>query len=223
MAKALTLQALRADAARFARPSTCKEEAILRAATAIFGEKGYEGARTADIAAAAGVTERTLFRYFSSKDVLYRRVMFPAILASAVPRVLTDAGKLFASESGSFREWHRQVLRQRLDAAKRAIPQFRLLVAGLMSDEALRDKIVVIWKAQVLVPLTSTLRRLQAKGEVRTDVSPERLARMIISVNLGFIFARALIAPDAAWDDEAEIDATVDGLLRGVGVAVSGK
>ena len=71
IAKRLSARTLRGESARYERPRTEKEEAILQAATAIFCAKGYRDARTADIAASAGVTERTLFRYFPTKDQLY--------------------------------------------------------------------------------------------------------------------------------------------------------
>ena len=97
----MSARSLRGESARYERPSTEKEAAILAAATSLFGAKGYRGARTADIAARAGVTERTLFRYFPSKDQLYRRVMFPAVLAATMPRELTETGKLFALDSNN--------------------------------------------------------------------------------------------------------------------------
>lgn len=78
-----TLRSLRGDAARYSRPGSSKEAAIVDAATRLFAENGYEATRTADIAAAAGVTERTLFCYFASKEKLYRRVMVPTLLAAA--------------------------------------------------------------------------------------------------------------------------------------------
>jgi TetR/AcrR family transcriptional regulator len=213
-----SLEALRGDAARYARPRTAKEAAIVDAATRLFGEKGYEATRTADVAAAAGVTERTLFRYFPSKEKLYRRVMFPALLVAAVPRALTDAGELFGTDADSLADWHRRVLRLRVVAARQAAPQFRLLISSLMTDEPLRRKVIEIWKDNVLVPLVATVRRFQSRGELRSDLSPEKLARAIISLNLGYIFAAALIAPEAGWDDDAEIAATVELLARGAGV-----
>jgi AcrR family transcriptional regulator len=214
-ARRVTIGTLRGEAARYARPASQKEKAILEAATRFFAEKGYEATHTADVAAAAGVTERTLFRYFQSKEKLYKRVMFPALLAAAVPRALTDAGRLFGSEIASFAEWHRNVLRQRVAAAKQAVPQYRMLIAGLMTDESLRPRVIEIWKESVLEPLLATIRRFQQTGQLRAEVRPETLARAIISLNLGYIFARALIAPEAGWNDAAEIEATVDLLLNG--------
>jgi TetR/AcrR family transcriptional regulator len=215
VARQVTIRALRGEAARYQRPESAKEAAILDAATRLFGAKGYEATRTAEIAAEAGVTERTLFRYFPSKEKLYRRVMFPALLAAAAPRALRDAGELFGKEAESFAEWHKRILTLRVAAARESAPQFRLLVAGLMTDEALRRKVIELWKENVLQPLAGTLKRYQKRGQLRSDLSPETIARAIISLNLGYIFARALLAPQADWDDEAEIAATVELLLHG--------
>jgi TetR/AcrR family transcriptional regulator len=214
--KQTSLRDLRGQAARYQKPATEREAAIVHAATRLFGQRGYEATHTADIAAEAGVTERTLFRYFPSKERLYRRVMFPALLAGAIPRALTDVGALFGTDAGSYAQWHQGVLAERLKAARDAAPQFRLLIAGLMSDEMIRGKVIDIWREGVLPPLVKTLRGFQERGELRADLRPELLARAVISLNLGYIFASALLAPEAGWNDKAEIEATVDLLLRGV-------
>src|SRR3982751_7024532 len=212
----LNTRTLRGESARYERPSTEKEAAILQAATRLFGEKG-RGARTAEIAAAAGVTERTLFRYFPSKDSLYRRVMFPAVLAATMPRELTETAKLFAADSESFREWHRRVLKLRTGAARAAAPQFRLMLAALLSDEGLRSKVIEIWRKNLWQHALETVERFQKRKQLRTDLPREAIARAIISLNLGYIIARALLAPDAQWDDDAEMEATRQLLLRGAG------
>ncbi|WP_339630891.1 TetR/AcrR family transcriptional regulator [uncultured Sneathiella sp.] len=48
---------------------------ILDAAMVEFTNKGIEGARTDDIARAAGVSKRMLFHYFNSKDGLFQAVL----------------------------------------------------------------------------------------------------------------------------------------------------
>lgn len=49
--------------------------AILAAATREFGRKGYESARIADIARAAGVTDAGVFHHFASKQELFMAVV----------------------------------------------------------------------------------------------------------------------------------------------------
>lgn len=216
-ASSISAAALKGENARYRKPGTQKEADILEAATLIFSEKGYEGARTAEIAEAAGVTERTLFRYFRTKEALFRRVMYPALLAAAMPRALIDAGQLFGRDAESFSDWHRNILTLRLQAAKEAAPQFRVLIGALMTDDALRRKTTRIWRDNVWKPLLASMRRFRRRGQLRADLRPETVARAVISLNLGYIVARALLSPDSEWDDRTEIDETVALMLRGAG------
>ncbi len=52
-----------------------KERAILTAARRIFEDKGYEGARVADVASAIGIAEGTIYTYFPTKDALVRAML----------------------------------------------------------------------------------------------------------------------------------------------------
>jgi AcrR family transcriptional regulator len=217
-ARRITVRALRGEAARYEKPQTEPEAAIIQAATRLFGERGYGATRTAQVASMAGVTERTLFRYFPTKNALYRRVMLPAILAAALPRELTDVGRLFASESESYADWHRRILKMRIEVAKQAGPQFRLLIATLMTNEPVRRGVIKLWKENLWETAVAAIGRYQRRGQLRSDLRPEAIARAVISVNLGYIVARALLAPEAGWNDQAEMDATVELVMRGAAV-----
>jgi TetR/AcrR family fatty acid metabolism transcriptional regulator len=65
------------------QPRTDKREAILRAATDIFADRGFFNAQVADVARAAGVAAGTVYLYFRSKDDLltsiFERTMREAI------------------------------------------------------------------------------------------------------------------------------------------------
>jgi len=52
-----------------------RRQEILKAALSVFSRKGFGGATTKEIAAAAGVTEAIIFRHFPSKQVLYTAVL----------------------------------------------------------------------------------------------------------------------------------------------------
>lgn len=61
------------DMARYQQEN--KEKAILETAEKVFMEKGLKGARTQEIAEAAGVTHAMLHYYFSTKEQLFEKVL----------------------------------------------------------------------------------------------------------------------------------------------------
>jgi AcrR family transcriptional regulator len=65
-----------------------------QAALALYGERGFEETTVAEIAARAGLTERTFFRYFSDK----REVLFGG--AGMLQQVLVDAAAAAPATAG---------------------------------------------------------------------------------------------------------------------------
>ncbi len=56
-------------------PAASRRASIIRSASALFGEKGFSGTKTREIAARAGVSESLIFKHFPSKDDLYAAIL----------------------------------------------------------------------------------------------------------------------------------------------------
>src|SRR3954454_14024548 len=56
-------------------PASDRRRQLIETALDFFSRKGFEGATTKEIAAAAGVTEAIIFRHFPSKQALYTAVL----------------------------------------------------------------------------------------------------------------------------------------------------
>jgi AcrR family transcriptional regulator len=125
---------------------------LQQAALELFGERGYELTTAAEIAAKAGVTERTFFRHFADKrealfdgetalgDILGSAVReAPAELGpwDALFRAFRAAERLFV-ENRSFAEPRRRIIDSSPALQERALAKTRSLVAGLAS--ALRGR-----------------------------------------------------------------------------------
>lgn len=78
------------------------EERLIKAAIALFDQQGYETTTVADIAASAGLTKRTFFRYFSDKrEVLFSGSQELELLwVQALTEAPEDAGPMGAVEAG---------------------------------------------------------------------------------------------------------------------------
>ena len=56
-------------------PAAARRASIIRSAAALFGEKGFNGTKTREIAARAGVSEALIFKHFPSKEDLYAAIL----------------------------------------------------------------------------------------------------------------------------------------------------
>lgn len=179
---------------------------ILFAAERLFAEHGAAATRTAEIARAAGVTERTLFKHFPEKAQLLERVAGEAMQdVAAAPPV----------DSIPFAVWFETLLRARLAGARARPHALRLVLVELLTSAAARRRFAPVWKRELWSALVRAIARFQARGELRTDLEAESLARMVLSIALGYLLSRTLVAPGLAWDDDKEIARLLEVLQRG--------
>jgi len=167
-------------------------ERLLRAAADVFAERGYDGTRVADIAAAAGVSNGALYAHFPSKaDLLVDA------LRTHGRRLLAD---LFAADPD-------RSITDLLLAIGRWLPRRRdpsgyLIVEALVA--ARRDRDVARPMRDYIGEradwLSELVRLAQAGGELDPVLSPNALAHFCLLLAMG----SALVPPSlhAVGDDE---------------------
>ncbi|HYF16283.1 MAG TPA: helix-turn-helix domain-containing protein [Ramlibacter sp.] len=200
-------------------PAPTKHLDLLWTAARLFGSRGVAQTTTRDIAAGAGTTERTLFKHFGSKEGLVQAVISEAVVAHLAPTSLDALRRAIEAHGDDLQHWHRSLLHARSQALAQAPELTRLLLVELFRDEALRARFAAEWMGAVWEPLQGLFRRLQREGRLRGDVSADALARMFLSLNLGHLVARHVLAADLSWQDDAEIAAIAAVFARGAGAA----
>ncbi|WP_155358826.1 TetR/AcrR family transcriptional regulator [Acrocarpospora macrocephala] len=166
-------------------------ERLLRAAAEVFAERGYDGTRVADIAAAAGVSNGALYAHFGSKAELlvaalraHGRRLLAGLFAADPDRSITDL--LLA-----IGRW----LPRRRDPSRFLIVE-ALVAARRDADVAGPTRAYVGERADWLAEL---VRLGQAGDELDPALSPGALAHFCLLLAMG----SALITPDLhAVDDE---------------------
>jgi len=177
---------------------------LLLAAADVFAERGYDGTRVADIAAAAGVSNGALYAHFASKaDLLVDA------LRTHGRRVLAD---MFAADPSRSITDLLLVIGRRLP--RRPDAQGYLLVEALAAarrddDVARPMRDYVGERADWLADL---MRVAQAGDEIDSGLSPTALAHFCLLLAMG----SALITPDLHAVDEDEWGALLARVVAGL-------
>jgi AcrR family transcriptional regulator len=185
--------------------ATETRERLLRAAADVFAERGYDGTRVADIAAAAGVSNGALYAHFGSKAELLtdalrthgRRVladMFSADPDRSITDLLLTIGR-----------W----LPRRRDASGYLLVE-ALVAARRDEDVATPMRDYVGERADWLAGL---MRVAQAGDEIDADLSPNALAHLCLLLAMG----SSLITPELHAVDDDEWAALLTRIVLGLG------
>ncbi len=191
------------------RPSPDKRAAMLVEATRLFAARGIEGTTTREVAAAAGTTERTLFKHFGSKSGLIQAVIGEVAVATMTQTVFARAQDPRPFSREEFRAWHKAFLADRVASAAASPEGYRILFRELFRDDEFRSRFGSRWAAEVFQPLSGHLRRMQGSGEITSRQDPDALAGAFFSLNLGYLVSRFVLAPNHAWETDRDVEAIV--------------
>lgn len=187
-------------------------ERLLTAAAQAFAERGYDGTRVADIAAAAGVSNGALYAHFGSKAEL----LVAALRAHGRP-VLADM--LAAEPDRSITELLLVIGR---GLTKRRDPRGFLIVEALVAvrrdDDVARS--VRDYTRERADWLAGLVRAAQLDGEIEPALSPDALAHFCLLLAIG----SALVTPDlhaVSEDGWADLLARVAASLAPAGSAAA--
>lgn len=204
-------------------PVPTKHIDILWAATRLFSRKGVAQTSTREIAAEAATTERTLFKHFGSKEALVQAVIEQAVLPHLAPTSLEALRQVIDEFGGDFAAWHEALLETRLATVAQAPELTRLLLVEMLRDEALLERFSQAWLPAVWEPLLGLFRRLRQEGRMVHHLQPEAATRMFLSMNLGYLISRQLLAPAYEWDDSRERKAIARLFAEGAGLGQPAK
>lgn len=187
---------------------------LLTAAVEVFAEQGYRGAVTRVIAARAGVAEKTLFAHYGSKAALFAAAMGPGLDAMMGAGAVTELAGVLA-RGGTLEERLLAVARNRVEFAGRNLHLVKAIMQELLLDAEFREGLQARFSARLLPAIHMAVAQAIHTGRLRA-VEPERVARMLVSLVLGYVVTRHILLPEREWDDEAELRLMVDTLLRGL-------
>ena len=208
-----------ADAPERARRSRRKEARpgeLLKAALALFVEKGFAATRVEEVAARAGVSKGTLFLYFAIKEELFK-----AVVRENASRHLTEALRELEGFAGASSDLLREFLRRwwRLYGGTPAAG-----LTKLMLSEATHFPELARWfQDEVVQPSHALLRRIVQRGIDRGEfraVHVPRTVHLIVAPLLQMVTWRLTLGHCCPYTHEdkpmALIELHADLITRGL-------
>jgi AcrR family transcriptional regulator len=182
---------------------------ILEAAAQVFSERGYVGATTRALAAAAGVNEVTLFRHFGTKQGLFQAVVEQF---SAVPGLAARAAQLTGDD---YRADLTRIAQHYLAMLRRNRRAILMTMAESPRQPEIRP-VIAATPARQRAMLAGYLRQQIARGVVRNLPNPELTAQAFFGMFFEYSMAQLLAEPDTPQPaDEDVIAEFVDIFVRG--------
>ncbi len=149
-----------------------RREQILKVATRIFAQRGFQGATTRSIAEHSGVTEALVFRHFPSKEHLYWAVIERKLLAAAGAAQMKET----LASGRSDREILATVAAQILERRAKDQTLSRLLIYSALENHRLAHRFFRTYTAECYEMLADFIRERTEQGRFR-EVNPTLAAR----------------------------------------------
>lgn len=198
-------------AARRERRIAARRMQILAAAARVFAEKGFHRATTKEIAAAADVSEGTIYNYFGGK----REILSAIVNETETPMV---AALLEMGELGD-REAMVEMIEKGLSITEAQLPFNRTLFSEAWVDDGILEESIAARIRQIHQLLTKYIAERIAAGVFR-PVDPALVAQLVLGMFGGLIVPaiRGMAPLPSAEQRHALAEAMVDLLLDGIRV-----
>jgi TetR/AcrR family transcriptional regulator, mexJK operon transcriptional repressor len=201
------------------RRARAKREQILAGAQRVFLREGFAAASTDTLAKEAGVSKRTLYAYYPTKEELFADVLRDLTIEHPQVRVLDFVRELSPRSSQELRaaliELSRKILSVLMNVDYLAL--MRTMIAESARFPHLTELVRTTIPGQAFREVTALLRRAQGNGVVlHSDM--EVMARMFIGPWLTYVLLDGILRPTGQPQppDAARIEEIIDLFMRAI-------
>lgn len=197
---------------RLAEPRSAggdKRDAIMRAATRVFAQRGFFNSQVADVARSAGVAAGTVYLYFRSKDDL---------LVSVFERTMKDAiaeGRAALAGAVDPRERLSRIARLHLERLGRDRDLAVVFQVELRQSTKFMERFSSSYLREYLGIIREAIEAGQATGLFRKDVSATAAAKILFGA-LDEMATNWMLSR-RHYPLENDADTVIDLFLHGVG------
>lgn len=91
----------------------------------------------------------------------------------------------------------------------------KILIQEVPFQPELKNEIQQLVETELLSHFKKLIAKFQVEGEI-IEMPPSSVLRLTLSAVLGLLLTRFLLLPEEKWDDETEIENTIQFILYGL-------
>ncbi len=188
-----------------------RKKQIADAAVRVFSRKGFQGTKTREIAAAAGVSEATVFKHFKSKDDLYKHIINSRI------KIHTGDLTAFHIQNADIEQLLKTLTLKAIEEVVKDPDFMRLMLYSSLEDRKFAYKYADESLFGKIEEFTDIIKKGIKNGEFR-KVNPDLAAQSFSSMLTGYCLYQFALKQTRikSTDIKHEIDTFVDIFLKGI-------
>ncbi|HYF82153.1 MAG TPA: TetR/AcrR family transcriptional regulator [Clostridia bacterium] len=196
------------------------QDRILDTAIRHFAKKGYHGTKTADIAKDSGVSEGTVFKYYSTKKDILRSVL-NKIVHEIIPGIMFESTEDFQNlaSSADAKQEIKGFIKSKVVKVNENISAFKILVNELPFHEDIMNEYVGQFIPKVIKMAEGFYGLGVAKGIFR-DINPHTAVRSFIGMLATVVLEGNVLKK--SLDVDKELDVVLDIFMNGICVKKEG-
>lgn len=191
---------------------TVKEKDIITAAVRLFSQYGYTGTTTMAIAQEAKVSEKTLFKYFHTKQELYDKAVYPLM-----QKLIRDKVEGYTNH-GSEGIYHllQDIYREKIHLVNEHPEILKLTVHEFLMNPKLQGRLSEVWNVSYLPYILQELHLSDAVKDQYGEALNGGLTRFMVCLLFAYAMDKTYLRPEQTFDDEKEIELMLNLLFNGM-------
>jgi len=110
----------------------------------------------------------------------------------------------------------REIIKNRIEFVRKNLPLIRILIQEMAFHQEFKTEIEKVFKNNILGHFKKVVQYFKEKGDL-VDWPDETIIRFTVMTVMSSLLTRLVFLSDYDWDDEVELERTIDFIMQGLG------
>jgi len=153
---------------------------VVLAALKLFSAQGFDGTSTQEIAKESGMSQATIFKYFKTKEDLLYFIIAP-LMENIIPVYVEDFQNSLQAHGNNLKSFIHYVVRSRYQFIADNREVASIMLSEILTKDKVKAKFMELISERGAGIFKVFTDLVENSDEVRSDIKPESIIRLIVS------------------------------------------